>query len=113
MLLCHNVYFSLLERSPENVAALIQACEKYLTIQPGIVAFFCGGLDHDLRREVNDLDFDVALHIVFLDRAAHDAYQVDPTHNQFISENKATWKKVRVFDSLVRQMKPTASLTVE
>jgi phosphoenolpyruvate carboxykinase (ATP) len=33
------------------------------------------------------------------DKAAHDAYQVTPKHQQFAAENKANWKKVRVFDA--------------
>ena len=32
-------------------------------------------------------------------RPAHDAYQVAPSHQQFISENKPNWKQVRVFDA--------------
>ena len=32
-------------------------------------------------------------------RAAHDAYQTAARHQKFIDENKANWKKVRVFDS--------------
>jgi quinol monooxygenase YgiN len=48
---------------------------------------------------VNDLDYDVALHIVFKNKAAHDKYQDAPRHQKFIDENKALWAKVRVFDS--------------
>ena len=58
-----------------------------------------------LRAPVNDRDFDVALHIVFKDRAAHDQYQDAPRHKQFIDENKDNWKKVRVFDSEVEPTK--------
>ena len=36
-----------------------------------------------------------------MDKAAHDAYQDDATHNKFIDENKPNWAAVRVFDSLV------------
>jgi hypothetical protein len=97
-LLVHNVYFSLNESSPENVQKLIAACRKYLTDHPGTVLFACGGVS-DLNRSVNDRDWDVGLHIVFKNRAAHDQYQDAPRHLQFIEENKATWKKVRVFDS--------------
>jgi hypothetical protein len=43
----------------------------------------------------------VALHLVFTDKAAHDAYQDDPTHNRFIVEMKPNWVAVRVFDSYV------------
>ena len=43
----------------------------------------------------------IGLHLVFVDKAAHDAYQDDATHNKFIDENKPNWAGVRVFDSLV------------
>lgn len=104
MLLCHDVYFSLKDRSPAAADALVAACMKYLTIQPGIVFFCCGKVEPELVREVNDRDFDVALHVVFTDRAAHDAYQDDDTHNKFIAEMKHNWAKVRVFDSLVERV---------
>jgi len=101
MRLAHNVFFKLADAAPENIETLVAACHKYLNVQPGIVFFAAGPLCTELRRPVNDLDWDVALHLVFVDQAAHDAYQTDPTHNQFIDENKATWAKVRVFDSFV------------
>ena len=104
MLLCHDVYFTLKDRSPAAADALVAACKKYLNVQAGIVFFCVGKLDATLTREVNDRDFDVALHIVFTDRPAHDAYQDDPTHNRFIAENKHNWAKVRVFDSLVERV---------
>ena len=86
--------------------AFFQQCKGVLerrteTVQPGIVFFCCGKLEPELAREVNDRDFDVALHVVFTDRAAHDAYQADDMHNRFIAEMKPNWAKVRVFDSLV------------
>ncbi len=78
----------------------LNACHRYLTGHPGEVSFSVGTLA-DLSRDVNDRDFDVALHIVFENRAAHDAYQTAPRHLKFIDENKADWKKVRVFDSIL------------
>ncbi len=97
-LLVHNVYFKLHDNSPAAIQSMVAACKKYLTDHPG-TQFFAAGTCSDLAREVNDRDFDVALHVIFKDRAAHDAYQTAPRHLQFISENKANWTKVRVFDS--------------
>ncbi len=102
-LLCHDVFFSLHDDSPAATARLVEACKKYLTKHPGTVFFCCGTLAQELDREVNDRDWDVALHIVFENQAAHDAYQVAPRHDQFIEENKANWRKVRVFDSIVER----------
>ena len=79
------------------------ACKKYLSKHPGTVFFAAGVLAEDLKREVNDRDWDVGLHIVFKNQAAHDQYQDAPMHQEFIDENKANWKKVRVFDSFVSQ----------
>jgi hypothetical protein len=102
-LLAHNVFFSLHDRSEAARARLIEACRQYLAPHAGVVFFACGELASDLHRDVNDLDFDVALHVVFASQAAHDAYQTTPAHLQFIAENKANWKRVRVFDSIVGQ----------
>lgn len=100
-MLAHNVYFTLHDSSESARDKLVQACHKYLSKHPGTVFYACGILAPELRREVNDLDFDVALHLVFANQAAHDAYQVAPLHEQFVHECKTTWKNVRVFDSLV------------
>lgn len=98
-MLAHMVYFTLKDKSPVARQSLVDACRKYLDGHPGIVHFSVGVLADQYRREVNDREFDVALHLVFKDSASHDAYQVAPRHNQFIAECKDNWAKVRVFDS--------------
>jgi hypothetical protein len=99
--LAHNVFFKLKDNSPANVEALVASCKKYLNVQAGIVFFAAGSLCAELDRDVNDRNWDVGLHIVFVDKPAHDAYQDDATHNRFVTENKPNWAAVRVFDSLV------------
>jgi Stress responsive A/B Barrel Domain len=100
-MLAHNVYFALHDNSPAAKAKLIAACNRYLTDHPGTLFYACGTLAEDLKRDVNVRDFDVALHVVFTDQAAHDGYQVADRHERFIAENKSNWKSVRVFDSVV------------
>jgi hypothetical protein len=99
-MLAHNVYFALKDNSPAARQRLVAACKKYLSKHPGTVFFAAGVLAEALKREVNDRDFDVGLHVIFTDQAAHDRYQDAPDHLQFIAENKDNWKKVRVFDSV-------------
>lgn len=101
-LLVHNVYFSLKDNSADAKNKLVDACKKYLTKHPGEVHFGAGTRAEDLNREVNDRDFDVSLHIVFQDKEAHDKYATAERHLKFIDENKDNWKKVRVFDSVIR-----------
>lgn len=100
-MLAHNVYFALNDNSEAAKQKMIDACKKYLATHPGTVFFACGVLEPELDRPVNVRDFDIALHVVFDSRAAHDAYQEAPLHHQFIAENKPNWKQVRVFDSIV------------
>ena len=98
-MLAHAVYFTLKEHSPESVERQIEACRKYLTGHDGTVFFGVGPRTPDLKRDVNDKEFDVGLHVIFRDRAAHDAYQQHRRHVQFIEENKPHWEKVRVCDA--------------
>ena len=95
------VYFKLKDGTPAAREKLVEACKKYLGGHDGVVFFSAGVVGDDFKREVNDRDWDVGLHLVFVDKAAHDAYQEDPTHNRFIVEQKYNWARVRVFDSLV------------
>ena len=100
-MLGHMVYFSLKDRSQAAIDKLVADCKKYLTGHPGTVFFAAGTLVPDLTRPVNQRDFDVALQVVFESRAAHDAYQSAPRHEQFIEENKPNWAAVKVFDAYV------------
>jgi hypothetical protein len=101
-MLAHDVFFTLHERTDPAREKLVAACEKYLADHEGVVYFAVGTVADELDRPVNDRDWDVALHIYFRDRAAHDKYQDHPQHLKFIEENKQSWSKVRVFDSYVR-----------
>ncbi len=102
-LLAHNVYFKLHDGSPAAVENLVAACKQYLADHPGVVFFAAGPLCRELNRPVNDRDFDVGLHVIFKDKASHDAYQKAAPHHQFIKENEASWKRVRVFDNWAEQ----------
>ena len=98
-MLSHDVYFTLKDRTPEARKRLVDSCHKYLAGHPGVVFYAAGTVNETLRREVNDLEFDVSLQLVFVDKAAHDTYQTAPRHEAFIAENATTWAKVRVFDA--------------
>lgn len=97
--IAHMVYFTLVDDSESKVQSLIDDMKHYLDDHPGLEYFGCGTLNKDLDRPVNDREFHVSLHTIFQDRAAHDQYQSNPRHIEFIERNKANWKNVRVFDS--------------
>jgi hypothetical protein len=100
-MLAHNVYFTLHDNSAAAKADLVAACKKHLTGHPGTVFFGAGARVAELDRPVNDLEFDVALQVVFDGKESHDQYQQAERHLAFVAENKANWQKVRVFDAYV------------
>lgn len=97
--LAHMVYFSLRDRSPVAIENMLAECRRYLSGHEGTEYFAVGVLAPEFTREVNVRDFDVALHVVFDNKSAHDRYQADPRHVRFIEQNRANWAAVRVFDS--------------
>jgi Stress responsive A/B Barrel Domain len=97
--IAHMVYFTLEDPTSENIQNMLSEMKNYLDNHPGLEYFSCGTLNPELDRPVNDRAFHVSLHTVFVDRAAHDAYQIHPRHTEFITRNKPSWKQVRVFDS--------------
>ena len=103
MLHAHNVFFTLNDSSPAQAATLVQECRKYLEGHDGMVAFSAGTRAEGCERDVNDVLFQVSLHVVFADRKSHDAYQTTARHKEFVSRNKANWKTVRVFDSSIEK----------
>lgn len=98
----HMVYFKLKDASAKATSDLVSSCDKYLSGHDGTVYYSAGTLAQDLKRDVNDRDFDVALHLVFKDRTSYDKYAVHPRHEEFIKLGKDNWAKVRVFDAYVK-----------
>jgi hypothetical protein len=97
----HNVFFTLNDPAPAKCESLVRDCYEYLKGHDGVLSVSSGTRAAGCERDVNDLQWDVSLHMVFADRKAHDAYQASPRHMEFVARNKANWKKVRVFDTTI------------
>ncbi len=97
----HIVVFTLKKSTSETVQALVDACNCYLTDHDGVIYYSVGVRGAEFNRPVNNQTYDVGLHVVFVDKAAHDAYQIAPRHLTFIAENKDSWETVDIFDSYV------------
>ena len=87
--------------SPKDV--LVADCKKYLSRQPGTVFFAVGTLAEDIQWPISDRDFDVALLVVFQNKAAHDAYQDSLEHAEFLDKHSGDWSAIRVLDCYVEQ----------
>ena len=99
-MIAHNVYFTLHENSPAAVRAMIEDCHRHLAPLPGIV-FYAAGTPLDADPSSSDGGYDVALNVVFQDRAALDAYMTAPEHVELIERHQSNWKDVQAFDSCV------------
>ena len=97
-MLAHSVFFRLKNRSPAAIERLIAGCRDHLSGHPGEVVFAVGTCA-PYDRHVNDRDWQVALHIVFDSRAAHDTYQQAERHEIFIAAHADSWEQVRIFDA--------------
>lgn len=98
----HMVFFKLRESTPENRKRLVALCHELCKGHPGEVYFAVGEESGEFRRDVNDHDWDVALHIIFARMADHDDYQYrSERHQQFVAADKGLAGRPRVFDSLI------------
>ena len=86
---------------PANAKAadeLIAGANKYLKSIPGVLHFHVGKMATS-HRPVVDQSYEVALNVVFPDKATQDAYQVHPQHLEFVEKVfKRVCKKVLVYD---------------
>jgi hypothetical protein len=98
-MLCHCVYFWL---KPDLTSAQRAAFRREVDSLRGIKAVdqvMVGTPAATDRRPVIDHSYDVALVVLCKDRAAHDAYQVDPLHLAFVDKCKGLWIRVQIYDS--------------
>ncbi|QDV36378.1 Dabb family protein [Tautonia plasticadhaerens] len=97
--LAHMVFFTLKVRSEESRQRFVDSCHTYLADIEGTTYFSVGTIAEDVEEPVSVKDWDVALHVVFRDKATKEAYLVHPQHERFVEENRPHFAKVRVFDS--------------
>lgn len=102
-MLAHTVYFSLVDASAAACRKLVDACKRDLSDHPGTVFFAAGTRATEIDWSISDRDFDVVLHLVFKDLAAHDAYQESKRHQRFLEAHEANWRQIRAFDANVEQ----------
>ena len=76
--LAHMVFFTLKDSTSASKQKLVAACRKYLSGHDGEIYFSTGARAEEMKREVNDQGFDVALHIVFRDKKSYEKYADAP-----------------------------------
>jgi hypothetical protein len=98
-MLFHNVYFWLKpELTPAQRAEFRRGVESLAGIK-SVTKVDVGVPAKTEARPVIDHSYDVALIVQCRDVAAHDAYQVDPLHLEFVGKFKTYWTRVQIYDS--------------
>jgi len=98
-MLVHNVFFSLQSGlSADQIAAFRTGLESLKRIQHA-EAVYIGTPANVPDRPVLEKGYDFCLTVLLRDIAAHDAYQADPLHQEFIGSCKQFWSQVKVYDA--------------
>jgi hypothetical protein len=94
----HVVIFWTDPTNPAAADELLAGCHKYLKNIPGVLHYHAGKMVGS-PRPVVEQSYQVALNLVFPDKATQDVYQAHPEHVTFVETVfKKYCKKVVVYD---------------
>ena len=97
-MLSHIVIFWTDPARPGSADELLAGANHYLKNIPGVIHFHAGRMSLS-PRPVVDQSYQIALNLLFPDKAAEQAYQVHPQHLEFVEKVfKPTCKKVLIYD---------------
>jgi hypothetical protein len=94
----HHVFFWL---KTANTPEEIKKFEASVSTLKGISSVHLAeiGKPASTNRPVIDTTYSYSLLLVFNSMADHDAYQVDPVHQQFVADCSNLWDRVLIYDS--------------
>jgi|SRR6185312_5000975 len=98
-MLIHSVYFWLKSDVTRVQRDEFRQSLEALAKVPSVDKLYVGTVASTERSSHVDHTFTFALTVFFKDVAAHDAYQIDATHWDFVNTHEKLWTKVVVFDS--------------
>ena len=98
----HAVYFWLREDlSEQDRATFVELLHALTTIEDVHQGYI--GQPADTDRPIIDRSYSWAEILVFRDRAAHDRYQVHPTHRRFVEQCATFWHRIVIYDSIANR----------
>lgn len=98
-MLVHTVLFWLKEEMPQEKKAIFEQNLSKLKQISSVENVFIGEPAMTTKRPVIDDSYDYCLTVILKDIAAHDLYQQDPIHLEFIERCSQMWKRVVVYDA--------------
>ena len=98
-MLVHTVIFWLRKDLSEDQKVVFTNEVKILGEIPSVENFHLGTPAPTPKRPVIEDSYDYAITVVLKDMNAHDDYQVDPIHLDFINKCKDMWERVVIYDA--------------
>jgi hypothetical protein len=98
-MLVHTVLFWLKKDLDGDKVTDFRIGLETLTTIESAEAVYVGTPAATAERPVVDTSYDFCLTVIAKDVAAHDAYQVDQRHADFIGTFKDYWSKVQIYDA--------------
>lgn len=98
-MLIHTVLFWLKKELDADQAAQFRAGLAQLQGIHSAEAVYIGTPSATPERPVIDSSYDYCLTVILKDIPAHDAYQADPIHLEFIAQCKEFWDTVKIYDA--------------
>ncbi len=97
-MLVHTVYFWLKEGLSDEQLADFRTRLAKLGAIDAVEAFYWGTPAATADRSVIDKSFDYSITVVVRDVAAHDRYQEDPVHRDFVEHCAPRFERIVVYD---------------
>ncbi len=98
-MLVHTVYFWLRDNlKSEERAEFLEGLESLQGIASAEAVYVGTPAATEARPAIDD-SYNFCLTVLLPDLAAHDAYQVDPLHRNFLARFATYWERVRIYDA--------------
>jgi hypothetical protein len=98
-MLVHTVIFWLKKDLSEDQRNIFIKEVKTLGEISSVDSFLLGTPAATPKRPVVEDSYDFAITVVLKDMVAHDDYQADPIHLEFIDNCKEMWERVVIYDA--------------
>lgn len=98
-MLLHVVVFWLKDDLSDHDVVMFEKEVRSLENINSVDQLFLGRPASTTKRPVIDDSYTFCLTVVLKDVAAHDAYQEDPLHLEFIKKCSHMWERVKIYDA--------------
>lgn len=98
-MLIHSVYFWLRRSASEEDRTEFRRRLASLGAIEAVEAFYLGAPASTPKRPIVDSTYDYAITVILANLTAHERYQEDPIHTEFLEHCAHLFERVKVYDA--------------